>query len=188
LAFSLGSDGVKWQSFNDSVPQVYLLDNSGVALSLAGQAPVGVEMAMGYRTAKDGQLTVSLPDADAFEGQSVWLKDKTTGNVTDLTTGSYTLAAVAGYTDNRLTLQIGGLQPDGSISHDEPATANWTVHGSNGYLMVSGINAGDLVSIHALSGALMESDRSSGDSYTSHQLPQGVYIVTVNRSSKKVRL
>lgn len=188
LAFSLGSDGVKWQSFNDSVPQVYLLDNRGVALSLAGQAPVGVEMAMGYRTAKDGQLTVSLPNADAFDGQSVWLRDKATGAVTDLTTGSYTLAAVAGYTDNRLTLQIGGLQPDGSISHDEPATANWTVRGSNGYLMVSGINAGDLVSIHALSGALMESDRSSGDSYTSHQLPQGVYVVTVNRSSKKVRL
>lgn len=188
LAFSLGSDGVKWQSFNDSVPQVYLLDNSGVALSLAGQAPVGVEMAMGYRTAKDGQLTVSLPDADAFEGQSVWLRDKTTGTVTDLTTGSYTLAAAAGYTDNRLTLQIGGVRPDGTISHDEPATANWTVRGSNGYLMVSGINAGDLVSIHALSGALMESDRSSGDSYTSHQLPQGVYVVTVNRSSKKIRL
>lgn len=188
LAFSLGSDGVKWQSFNDSVPQVYLLDNSGVALSLAGQAPVGVEMAMGYRTAKDGQLTVSLPDADAFDGQSVWLRDKTTGTVTDLTTGSYTLAAAAGYTDNRLTLQIGGVRPDGTISHDEPATANWTVRGSNGYLMVSGINAGDLVSIHALSGALMESYRSSGDSYTSHQLPQGVYVVTVNRSSKKVRL
>ena len=188
LAFSLGSDGVKWQSFNDSVPQVYLLDNSGVALSLAGQAPVGVEMAMGYRAAKDGQLTVSLPDADAFDGQSVWLKDKETGIVTDLTQGSYSLSAAAGYTDNRLTLQIGGLQPDGSISHDEPATANWTVRGSNGYLMVSGINAGDLVSIHALSGALIESDRSSGDSFTSHQLPQGVYIVTVNRSSKKVRL
>lgn len=188
LAFSLGSDGVKWQSFNDSVPQVYLLDNSGVALSLAGQAPVGVEMAMGYRAAKDGQLTVSLPDADAFEGQSVWLKDKTTGTVTDLTTGTYTLAAVAGYTDNRLTLQIGGVRPDGSISHDEPATATWTVRGSNGYLMVSGIKAGDLVAIHALSGALMESDRSSGDFYTSHQLPQGVYVVTVNRSSKKVRL
>jgi predicted outer membrane repeat protein len=188
LAFSLGSDGVKWQSFNDSVPQVYLLDNSGVALSLAGQAPVGVEMAMGYRAAKDGQLTVSLPDADAFEGQSVWLKDKMTGAVTDLTLSSYTLQAAPGYTDNRLTLQIGGLQPDGSISHDEPASATWTVRGSNGYLMVSGINAGDLVSIHALSGALMESDRSSGDSFTSHQLPQGVYIVTVNRSSKKVRL
>lgn len=188
LAFNIGSDGVKWQSFNDSVPQVYLLDNSGVALSLAGNAPVGVEMAMGYRAAKDGQLTVSLPDADAFEGQSVWLKDKETGIVTDLTQGSYSLSAVAGYTDNRLTLQIGGLQPDGSISHDEPATANWSVRGSNGYLMVSGINAGDLVSIHALSGALIESDRSSGDSFTSHQLPQGVYIVTVNRSSKKVRL
>lgn len=188
LAFNIGSDGVKWQSFNDSVPQVYLLDNSGVALSLAGQAPVGVEMAMGYRTAKDGQLTVSLPDADAFDGQSVWLKDKTTGAVTDLTQSAYILQASKGYTDNRLTLQIGGLQPDGSISHDEPATATWTVRGSNGYLMVSGINAGDLVSIHALSGALMESDRSSGDSYTSHQLPQGVYVVTVNRSSKKVRL
>lgn len=105
-----------------------------------------------------------------------------------LTTGSYTLAAAAGYTDNRLTLQIGGVRPDGTISHDEPATANWTVRGSNGYLMVSGINAGDLVSIHALSGALMESYRSSGDSYTSHQLPQGVYVVTVNRSSKKIRL
>jgi len=93
LAFDLGSDGVKWQSFNDSVPQVYLLDNSGVALSLVGSAPVGVEMAMGYRAAKDGVLTVSLPDADAFDGQNVWLKDQETGVVTDLTTGSYQFQA-----------------------------------------------------------------------------------------------
>lgn len=35
LVFNLGSDGVKWQNFNDSVPQLYLLDDNGVALSLA---------------------------------------------------------------------------------------------------------------------------------------------------------
>lgn len=142
LAFNLGSDGVKWQSFNDSVPQVYLLDNSGVALSLAGNAPVGVEMPVGYRAAKDGVLTVSLPDADAFDGQQVWLKDQETGVVTDLTTGSYQFQAAKGYTDNRLTLQIGGVQPDGTKLHGDEGDALWTVHVVDGCLQVKGVMAG----------------------------------------------
>ena len=186
LAFSLGSDGVKWQSFNDSVPQVYLLDNSGVALSLAGNAPVGVEMAMGYRAAKDGVLTVSLPDADAFDGQQVWLKDQETGVVTDLTTGSYQFQAAKGYTDNRLTLQIGGVQPDGTKLHGDEADALWTVHVVDGCLQVRGIESGDLVIVRALSGLSVTRGRATSDTFVTQPLVQGVYIVTVNNRSKKV--
>lgn len=186
LAFSLGSDGVKWQSFNDSVPQVYLLDNSGVALSLAGNAPVGVEMAMGYRAAKDGVLTVSLPDADAFDGQQVWLKDQETGVVTDLTTGSYQFQAAKGYTDNRLTLQIGGVQPDGTKLHGDEGDALWTVHVVDGCLQVKGVMAGDLVTVRALSGMSVKRGRAMSDTFVTQPLVQGVYIVTVNNRSKKV--
>jgi predicted outer membrane repeat protein len=186
LAFNLGSDGVKWQSFNDSVPQVYLLDNSGVALSLAGNAPVGVEMAMGYRAAKDGVLTVSLPDADAFDGQQVWLKDQETGVVTDLTTGSYQFQAAKGYTDNRLTLQIGGVQPDGTKLHGDEGDALWTVHVVDGCLQVKGVMAGDLVTVRALSGMSVTRGRAASDTFVTQPLVQGVYIVTVNNRSKKV--
>ncbi|MST83946.1 hypothetical protein [Hallella mizrahii] len=186
LAFNLGSDGVKWQSFNDSVPQVYLLDNSGVALSLAGNAPVGVEMAMGYRAAKDGVLTVSLPDADAFDGQQVWLTDHETGIVTDLTTGSYQFQAAKGYTDNRLTLQIGGVQPDGTKLHGDEADALWTVHVVDGCLQVKGVMAGDLVTVRALSGMSVTRGRAMSDTFVTQPLVQGVYIVTVNNRSKKV--
>lgn len=186
LAFSLGSDGVKWQSFNDSVPQVYLLDNSGVALSLAGNAPVGVEMAMGYRAAKDGVLTVSLPDADAFDGQQVWLKDQETGVVTDLTTGSYQFQAAKGYTDNRLTLQIGGVQPDGTKAHGDEGEVSWTVRVADGCLQVRGIESGDLVIVRALSGLSVTRGRATSDTFVTQPLVQGVYIVTVNNRSKKV--
>lgn len=186
LAFNLGSDGVKWQSFNDSVPQVYLLDNSGVSLSLAGNAPVGVEMAMGYRAAKDGVLTVSLPDADAFDGQQVWLKDQETGVVTDLTTGSYQFQAAKGYTDNRLTLQIGGVQPDGTKLHGDEGDALWTVHVVDGCLQVKGVMAGDLVTVRALSGMSVTRGRAMSDTFVTQPLVQGVYIVTVNNRSKKV--
>lgn len=186
LAFNLGSDGVKWQSFNDSVPQVYLLDNSGVALSLAGNAPVGVEMAMGYRAAKDGVLTVSLPDADAFDGQQVWLKDQETGVVTDLTTGIYQFQAAKGYTDNRLTLQIGGVQPDGTKFHGDEGDALWTVHVVDGCLQVKGVMAGDLVTVRALSGMSVTRGRAASDTFVTQPLVQGVYIVTVNNRSKKV--
>lgn len=188
LAFNIGSDGVKWQSFNDSVPQVYLLDNSSVALSLAGQAPVGVEMAMGYRTVKDGQLTVSLPDAEAFDGQSVWLKDKMTGAVTDLTLSSYTLQATPGFTDNRLTLQIGGVRPDGTRISKEEGDASWTVRVVEGRLQVNGIQTDDLVIIRTLSGAPVTRGRASSDTFVSQPLVHGVYVVTVNNRSKKVGL
>jgi len=186
LAFSLGSDGVKWQSFNDSVPQVYLLDNSGVALSLAGNAPEGVEMMMGYRAAKAGALTVSLPDAEAFDGQSVWLRDKATGEVTDLTQSSYTLQASKGYTDNRLTLQIGGVRPDGTKAHGDEGEVSWTVRVADGCLQVRGIESGDLVIVRALSGLSVTRGRATSDTFVTQPLVQGVYIVTVNNRSKKV--
>ena len=188
LAFNIGSDGVKWQSFNDSVPQVYLLDNSGVALSLAGQAPVGVEMAMGYRATRAGQLTVSLPDAEVFDGQSVWLKDKMTGAVTDLTLSSYTLQATPGFTDNRLTLQIGGVRPDGTRISKEENDASWTVRVVEGRLQVNGIHTDDLVIIRTLSGAPVTRGRASSDTFVSQPLVHGVYVVTVNNRSKKVGL
>ena len=186
LAFDLGSDGVKWQSFNDSVPQVYLLDNSGVALSLAGNAPVGVEMPMGYRTAKDGALTVSLPDADAFDGQSVWLRDKATGEVTDLTLSSYTLTAEKGFTDNRLTLTIGGLRPDGKTDRGGDGNSSWTVRAVDGRFVVSGIAGGDRVTVYSTGGAMVESGTADSDTYETRTLDQGVYIVRVNTTSKKV--
>ncbi len=188
LVFNLGSDGVKWQSFNDSVPQLYLLDDNGVALSLAGNAPVGVEMAMGYRAAKDGRLTVSLPDAEAFDGLSVWLKDKATGDVVDLTQDSYSLNTAKGYTDNRLTLTIGGIRPDGTKSHGSDGNSSWTVRGVNGCLVVSGLTAGDKVSVYYVDGAMVEHGIADTETYTTGNLDQGVYIVRVNGSSKKISL
>ena len=188
LVFGLGSDGVKWQSFNDSVPQLYLLDDNGVALSLAGNAPVGVEMAMGYRAAKDGRLTVSLPDAEAFDGLSVWLKDKATGDVVDLTQDSYSLNTAKGYTDNRLTLTIGGIRPDGTKSHGSDGNSSWTVRGVNGCLVVSGLTAGDKVSVYYVDGAMVEHGIADTETYTTGNLDQGVYIVRVNGSSKKISL
>ena len=186
LAFSLG-DGVKWQSFNDSVPQVYLLDNSGVALSLAGQAPVGVEMAMGYRAARAGQLTVSLPNADAFGGQSVWLRDKATGEVTDLTLSSYTLQAEPGYTDNRLTLQIGGVRPDGGRS-GEASDAMFTLRAQQHRIVISNVKLGDRIVVYNVAGARVEAMTAEGETATTCQLPAGVYMVRVGEKAKKIAI
>lgn len=157
-----------------------------MALSLAGNAPVGVEMAMGYRAAKDGVLTVSLPDADAFDGQQVWLTDHETGIVTDLTTGSYQLQAAKGYTDNRTTLQIGGLPPEEKNDNRYNNTVTWSVRNNGGMFIVVGLHAGDDVCIHTLSGAVEERGKASGDAYTSRSLPRGVYIISVNGRGKKV--
>ena len=141
---------------------------------------------MGYRAAKDGVLTVSLPDADAFDGQQVWLKDQETGVVTDLTTGSYQFQAAKGYTDNRLTLQIGGVQPDGTKAHGDEGEVSWTVRVADGCLQVRGIESGDLVIVRALSGLSVTRGRATSDTFVTQPLVQGVYIVTVNNRSKKV--
>ena len=187
LAFSLGSDGVKWQSFNDSVPQVYLLDNSGVALSLVGQAPVGVEMAMGYRAARAGQLTVSLPNAEAFDGQSVWLRDKATGEVTDLTLSSYTLQAAPGYTDNRLTLQIGGVRPDGG-RNGEASDAMFTLRAQQHRIVIGNVKLGDRIVVYNVAGARVETMTAEGETATTYQLPAGVYMVRVGEKAKKIAI
>lgn len=186
LTYSMGSDGLKWQAFSDNVPEVYLLTNGGLPLQLAGKAPKGVQMAMGFRAAKDGTMTVSLPDADAFNGEQVWLTDKETGTVTDLTNGDYSMNTTAGYHDDRLTLQIGGVRPDGSNNNATDDEPSWTVRGNNGTLIIEGIHSGDRIAVHSLAGALIEQGRATDTSYTTHVLASDIYVVSVNGKSKKI--
>ena len=184
----MGADGLKWQAFNDSLPEIYLLTNSGLPLQLAGNAPTGVPMTVGFRAAKAGTLTVSIPDTEAFNGEQVWLKDEETGNVTDLTEGTYSFATNAGYNDKRLTLQIGGVRPDGSADNNTDDEPSWTVRGNNGSLLIENIHHGDHVAIHTHSGALVEQATASDSQYVTHPLASDIYIVSVNGKSKKIRV
>ncbi|WP_028910659.1 hypothetical protein [Prevotella sp. AGR2160] len=188
LTYTMGADGLKWQAFNDSLPEIYLLTNSGLPLQLAGNAPTGVPMTVGFRAAKAGTLTVSIPDTEAFNGEQVWLKDEETGNVTDLTEGTYSFATNAGYNDKRLTLQIGGVRPDGSADNNTDDEPSWTVRGNNGSLLIENIHHGDHVAIHTLSGALVEQATASDSQYVTHPLASDIYIVSVNGKSKKIRV
>ena len=128
-----------------------------------------------------GVQTCALPIC-----QSVWLRDKATGEVTDLTLSSYTLMAEKGFTDDRLTLTIGGLRPDGKTDRGDGGNSSWTVRSVDGRFVVSGIAGGDRVTVYSTGGAMVESGIADSDTYETRTLDQGVYIVRVNTTSKKV--
>ena len=132
---------------------------------------------------------MSLPDADAFDGQSVWLRDKATGEVTDLTQTSYALTAVPGYTDNRLTLQIGGSRPDGTLRPDGGPDGNaamFTLRAHEHRIVIGNVRAGDRIAVYNVTGALVEAMTAEGETATTHQSPQGVYLVRVGEQVRKI--
>lgn len=183
LAYTLGMDGIKWTAFDENVPQLYLIDNRGTRLSLAGDAPIEQAIPIGIRTTRSGSVTISLTNADAFSISHVWLSDSKTGRIVDLKQEDYTLNVESpGYLDNRLSLQLNGV-------HTAMQAADLTEHrlySKNSRVYVEGLQDGEAVSVWSLSGQLIEEGTVSTQQYVSSPLVKGVYIIRMGQTAQKL--
>ncbi len=177
MPYRVGSDGVKWFAFSDVAPQFYLLNADGTPLSLESAAPLETELPVGLRKGQSGQLTVALPQPEAFADYShVWLTDHKEGTVTDLLETSYSFAQHEdAYDEQRLTLRFGGARP---VMPDEQQSSGLVIYSSRQHIIIKGLQEGDLIDIYNAGGAQRERCRATSSDYR-RRFYDGIYIVRV---------
>ena len=107
--FDIATDGVKWMSYAEEVPQIYIARDGGRYSLLSAVDEKGI-LDLGVRIGREGSYTIALPDdcpADAYD--SVILQDLHAGKSVDLKNGGYTFSALrSGEVEGRFRLSFNG--------------------------------------------------------------------------------
>lgn len=172
LAYRLGSDGLKWNPFDDNFAQIFIESNEGVRMSLVSEAPVEQEMNLGISAPEAGDYTISLPNPEAYSDyDAVWITDTESGNSVNLLNESFVItASQAGDITGRLKLKFGGQKPS-----DDAVPSVMKVATRYGHLNLKGISKSGTIRVYNVNGVLVYSG-SYADINNLH-LPDGVYII-----------
>jgi hypothetical protein len=172
LAYRLGSDGLKWNPFDDNFAQIFIESNEGVRMSLVSEAPVEQEMNLGISAPEAGDYTISLPNPEAYSDyDAVWITDTESGNSVNLLNESFVItASQAGDITGRLKLKFGGQKPS-----DDAVPSVMKVATRYGHLNLKGISKSETIRVYNVNGVLVYSG-SYADINNLH-LPDGVYII-----------
>lgn len=156
LAYEVNRDASKFMSMDESVPQLYTLDEEGTQYAI-NERPIGDgSVALGFYVGKDGNYTIAVSRCDA---ESVFITDNLTGETIDITNGAYNFSAKAGTDNTRFILSF--------VSHN--ATAIQEVD-------KTGIN--EKADVFSLDGKFLGTDAS--------RLDAGVYIIRQGKKVRKV--
>ena len=177
ISYHQGSDGVKWQAFDPSLSQIYIVSNQGLYMSLMSAAPVETDIPVGVKLPEAGEYVITLPDPEAYDDYaSVWLIDKETGATTNLKDGGYHLTVSAsGVYNDRLILRFGGIVEGQTFSAPQPNVIK--VRSMNGRLPLASFVDDTEIAVYSVSGALV----FKGTVADSHNYPfvNGVYVVRI---------
>ena len=182
ISYTYGRDGVKWLTDDDAV-QLYMLDRNRLSrISLLGAAPTNTDIPLGLTVPDDEVITFSLPETEAFaDYRYVWLIDYQTRSYTNLLEEPYTVSLPAGTYNSRFALRIGGY----------PATTRdgqrqYFVFVKDHLLHVSGLIAGDRITVYAPDGKLVTRATAANSLYTTPLPIESGYVVRVNDYTQKV--
>ena len=185
VQYAYGRDGIKWNA-NDSLPQMYVLDNKGLSrISLLGAAPIEVDIPVGVKVPAnyDGyNFTFRLPSKEAFENYpSVWLIDYEKKSYINLKDEDYEIPLATGEYTKRFAIRIGALPRNATSTQKK-----YTVYMYRGTLYIRGLQTGDRITVYSPSGQLVQTAVADGYEYSSPMLYQTSYIVRVNDETHKV--
>ena len=185
VQYAYGRDGIKWNA-NDSLPQMYVLDNKGLSrISLLGAAPIEVDIPVGVKVPAnyDGyNFTFRLPSKEAFENYpSVWLIDYEKKSYINLKDEDYEVPLATGEYTKRFAIRIGALPRNATSTQKK-----YTVYMYRGTLYIRGLQTGDRITVYSPSGQLVQTAVADGYEYSSPMLYQTSYIVRVNDETHKV--
>lgn len=179
--YNLGADGIKWMAPNDSITQVYGVDQNRTRYAIKNTVGTSDEMGIGVRTLA-GSYRITLGEsADCSSADEVWLTDKATGQAVNLRTTDYHFTAGDSLdTGTRFTL---------SFKQPKLGASAIKVYTSAGRIHVDGCRAGDVINIYEPGGALMKSV-TAPSRHASTPMQRGVFMVKVPGTSQahKVRV
>lgn len=101
LAYETTCDASKFMSMDNSVPQLYTLDEEGIQYAINERPLAEGEVELGFYAAKAGEFTISTTRCDA---EQVFITDRLTGETTEITRDAYSFTAEAGNNNARFVL------------------------------------------------------------------------------------
>lgn len=110
MAYETSCDASKFMSMDNSVPQLYTIDEDGTWYAI-NERPMGEgTVALGFYAGQDGDYTISVNRCDA---EKVYITDNLTGKTTEITNEAYTFSAKAGTDNTRFTLSFDANETTG---------------------------------------------------------------------------
>ena len=103
MAYETYCDASKFMSMDNSVPQLYTIDEDGTWYAI-NERPMGEgTVTLGFYAGQDGDYTISVTRCDA---EQLFITDNLTGKTIDISDGTYTFSAKAGTDNTRFTLSF----------------------------------------------------------------------------------
>ncbi len=171
------NDALKLFSFNPEIPQLYSFSADGAQLdinsipSIDGQTTVD----LGLKVGREDSYEISLTEQTGSMTQVIYLEDKLTGEMHNLTQHSYSFAAAEGQIDDRFTLHFGvtGIA--------KPEMENMNIYCANSTLYIQGETGPATLEMFDITGKRLSSKQVMIDgTYTeSLSLNTGMYLVRV---------
>lgn len=159
---------------------------SGSSLYALNTLPaISNELAIPFGFVKNSATNYSIELAKNIPATIVYLTDKKTGTVTNLTdNGAYHFTAAEGDDANRFTLHFG------TLGMDDPSTAAPVhIYAYGGVVYLIGLDAKASITITDLTGRVVMAERVNGNGLAmlnAGSLPKGVYVVTAVAGSQVV--
>ncbi len=170
-------DALKLFSFNPEIPQLYSFSSDQAQLSVNSIPYVDgtTTVNLGFLAAHQDTYQISLQTQTGNMNHIIYLEDKLTAQMHNLSTHSYTFGSDAGQIDDRFTLHFGvtGINP-----HESPTLNAYCV---NATLYITGENGPANLEIFALSGKRIASEKVILNGLFSKKvdLSTGMYLVRV---------
>lgn len=152
-------------------------------------------LGLGYRAFREGDYTISLQNSEGIfaNGQAIYLKDKQTGTITNLSEGSYTFAAEAGEQTGRFEILY---RPETILATDSAIKENVQVFRDGSEFVVrSSQKALTEVQILDAAGRMiinLNGKQSKEVRFAADRISNGIYLLKISLSdgenvTRKVR-
>ena len=140
-------------------------------------------ISLGTKYSTNGTYKIALGDREGiFEsGQKIYLKDKLTGNLTDLTNQDYIFTVYKGADETRFEIVYKSVEV---LASDELKKSDFLVYRDGEYFVIKSSNNLDKVEIYDAGGKLLVSKSTSQKEirFNANMLPTGVYIIKAQNS------
>ncbi len=175
----------KMTNNNPEIPEIYTsVGNEELVINAMQSINEGTTFALGIRPGKAGSFTITTTQLENISGQVV-LVDQLNGTETELTEGSsYSFSSDGTATNDRFSVEV--RVPGALTSVETSSIKTLSVYNLNNSILISGIKAGEKISIFNSMGQLLQNFTASGDrTELQHTFSPGVYLIKVNHQSGK---
>ena len=181
MDYEMSCDAAKFMSDDQTVPQIFTLDNQGKYYAINERPLNDGLVSVGFYTGAKGNYTLSLADASATADE-VTLIDKQTGSQTRLDQESYTFTTEAGLYSERFELRLKTRTMTGLEEHENAKSAR--VWAEAGQIVIIAQPGSEMMACNINGQVIARQALTQGN--TTLSVVPGVYVVNIGKETFKI--